>query len=218
MNLTDRTSGVALIAGSIGVLATISLHPLGQGLFDPATYESVTRHLMVVHSIALLSLPLWFLGAIGLSRRLDSGGHAAIVPLTFYGFALAAMLSCVTFDGLVMPGLAREIVNAAPGAGQAWRVAFNANEIVAMAFLHVFQVASSLALILWSVMMVRKGTLSRGLGYLGMLVGAATLLALLAGHLDRSHHAFALSILLQNAWLIAVGVALLRTQAQPARI
>src|SRR5215469_10246963 len=112
MNLTDRMSGLALIVGSVGVLLTLGLHPSGKGLIDPATYMAVTRHLMDVHSIALLSLPLWFLGAYGLSRRLAAAGHVAIVPLTLYGFGLAAMLSGVICDGLVMPGLARQIVNA----------------------------------------------------------------------------------------------------------
>jgi hypothetical protein len=208
MNLTDRMSGIAFIAGSVGVLTTLTLHPSGPGMLDAATYDAVTRHLVEVHSIALLSLPLWFLGAIGLSRRLDSAGHAAIVPLTFYGFGLTAMLSCVVFDGLVMPSLAREIVNAAPQTTQGWQIAFNSNEVVAMSFLHVFQVASSLSIILWSIMIAKKGVLSRSLGYFGLLVGASTLFALFAGHLDRSHHAFALSIFLQIAWLISVGISL----------
>jgi hypothetical protein len=177
-------------------------------MLDSTTYESVTRHLIEVHSIALLSLPLWFIGALGLSRKLDSAGHTAIVPLTFYGFGIAALLSCVIFDGLVMPGLARQIVEAVPEARQGWRIAFNANEVVATAFMDVFQVALSLAMILWSVMIVRKGVLSRSLGYFGLLVGASTLLALFGGHLDHSHHAFALSIFLQNVWLIAAGIAL----------
>src|SRR3974390_3306974 len=107
MNLDDRTSGLALIAGTVGVLATLGLHPSGEGIIDPAQYEAVTRHLIEVHSIALLSLPLWFLGAYGLSRRLACAGHATIVPLVFYGFALSAMMSGVVFDGLVAPGLAR---------------------------------------------------------------------------------------------------------------
>jgi hypothetical protein len=208
MNLTDRAAGVVFIAGSIGVLATLTLHPSGHGILDSSTYESVTRHLIEVHSIALLSLPLWFLGAIGLSRRLDSAGHTAIVPLTFYGFGIAAMLSCLIFDGIVTPGMARQIVNSVPEANQGWRTAFNANEVVVTAFMHVFQVASSLAIVLWSIMIVRKGALSCSLGYFGLLVGASTLLSLFGGQLLSSHHAFALSIFSQIAWLIAAGIVL----------
>jgi hypothetical protein len=211
MNLTDRMSGLALIVGSVGVLLTLGLHPSGRGIVDPATYMAVTRHLMEVHSIALLSLPLWFLGAYGLSRKLAAAGHVAIVPLTFYGFGMAAMLSGVICDGLVMPGLARQIVNAPAGAGQGWRVAFNVNELVAMTFVHVFLVASSLAIMLWAVMIVRKGAMARGLGYFGVVVGAATILTTVSGYLDQYHHVFAMTILLQAAWLVSVGGTLCKT-------
>jgi hypothetical protein len=211
MNLNDRMSGLALIVGSVGVLMTLGLHPSGRGIVDPATYEEVTRHLIEVHSIALLSLPLWFLGAYGLSRKLAAAGHVAIVPLTFYGFGMAAMMTGVVFDGLVTPGLARQIVNATPNTSQGWRIAFNANQVVDMAFVHVFLVASSLAIVLWSVMIIRKGVLARGVGMFGLLVGLAAILALLSGYTDKHEHVFLLSILLQAAWLATIGVLLYRT-------
>jgi hypothetical protein len=166
---------------------------------------------MEVHSIALISLPLWFLGAYGLSRRLAEAGHVAIVPLAFYGFGMAAMLSGVICDGLVMPGLARQIVNAAPNASQGWRIAFNANELVAMTFVHVFLVGSALAILLWSIMIARKGAMARGLGYFGVAVGVATVLITISGYLDQYHHVFAMTILLQAAWLVSVGGVMLRT-------
>jgi hypothetical protein len=208
MKLSDRESGFALIAGSLGILLTLGLHPSGRGMLDPATYEAVTRHLVEVHSIALFSLPFWFLGALGLSRRLDSAGHQAIFPLTFFSFGIAAMLTGVIFDGLVTPGLVRQLVNAAPEAGQGWRIAFIANEVVTMSFVHVFEMALPLAMVLWSVMIARRGVFPRGLGYLGILVGIAAIVALVSGHLDQNHHAFMVSILLQSLWLVSIGVVL----------
>jgi uncharacterized membrane protein len=86
---------------------------------------------------------------------------------------------------------------------------------VATAFLHVFQAATSIAMLLWSAMIVRKAALSRGIGYAGLLIGAATIAALVTGFIDKSHHAFAMSILLQVLWLIGIGVELCR-QPQPS--
>jgi len=211
MKLTDRESGFALIAGSVGILVTLSFHPSGHGMFDPATYETVTRRLVEVHSIALFSLPLWFLGALGLSRRLDSAGDGAIFPLTAFVFGIAAMLTGVVFDGLVTPGLARQLVNAAPEARQGWRTAFIANQVATLSFVHVFEMALPLAMVLWSVMIARTGALPRGLGYYGILIGGAAIVALVSGRLDREHHAFLASILLQVTWLIAVGIPLCYT-------
>jgi hypothetical protein len=214
MNLTDRESGFAFILGSVGILLTLGFHPSGRGMLDPATYVAVTRHLVEVHSIALFSLPFWFLGALGLSRRLDAAGHSAIFPQTFFSFGLAAMLTGVVFDGLVTPGLIRQLVEAAPEARQGWRIAFIANEVVSMSFVHVFEMAMPLAMVLWSLMIARSGVLPRELGYFGILVGMAAIVALLSGHLDHEQHAFLASILLQSIWLIGVGIGLCRTKRE----
>jgi len=52
-----RLSGWALIAGFVGILVTLVLHPNERRLFDPTHVESVARMTIVVHSIALFALP-----------------------------------------------------------------------------------------------------------------------------------------------------------------
>src|SRR5437868_6610703 len=104
---TDRVSGILLIAGSAGVIITLGLHPTGGDLFAPGHIDAAVRNLIAVHSVALASMPLWFLGACGLAKRLTSTELAASSPasqpgfagLVFYGFALAAMMNAVTIDG-----------------------------------------------------------------------------------------------------------------------
>src|SRR5208283_6183209 len=66
----DRMSGLALIASSVAGIITMSLHPTGHDLFVPGQLDSVIRVLVAVHALALVSLPVCFLGALGLSRRL----------------------------------------------------------------------------------------------------------------------------------------------------
>jgi hypothetical protein len=130
----ERLSGLALIAGSAGVIITLSLHPSGRGLFAPDTFAAEARKLIAVHSLALACLPIWFLGACGLTRRVgssgDSGKQVGFAGLVLYGFALAAMMTAVVFDGLVTPGLAARINEATGTVGQGWRIAFNYNGMV----------------------------------------------------------------------------------------
>jgi len=54
----DRLSGLALIAGTCGMIITMSLHPTGYVAAEP-----MIRMLIVVHAPALAWVPVQFLGA-----------------------------------------------------------------------------------------------------------------------------------------------------------
>ncbi|MBZ5722564.1 MAG: hypothetical protein LAO03_19675 [Acidobacteriia bacterium] len=215
----DRMAGLALIAGSAGVIVTLSLHPSGRELFEPGKFESAARTLIAVHSLALCSLPVWFLGACGLSRRVghpenpdDQLGFAGLV---LYGFAMAAMMVAVVMDGLVTPGLARHIVETTGTVdqatlGQSWRIALRYNGILDEAFVRVFITASSAAIGLWSVAIVRSRVLARGLGVYGCVLGAVTVIALISGQMDRYPHIFGMVVVGQAIWFVAAGGLLCR--------
>lgn len=213
----ERLGGLALIAGSAGVIITLGLHPSGRGLFSPDTFEAEARKLIAVHSLALVCLPLWFLGAWALARRVGTKGESdqqfGFAGLVFYAFALAAMMTAVVFDGLVSPGLAARINQATGTAGQGWRIAFNYNSSVDMAFVRVFIAASSLALLLWSVAVARREALPRALGVYGCLLTVATLVALLSGELDRYMHIFGMVLVGQALWFVIAGVLMYRQQS-----
>jgi len=212
MNENVRPSGWALIAGSMIVVVTLTFHPSERGLLDPAQTESVVWAMITVHSLALVALPLWFIGAYGLSRRVSPSNLIGVVGLVIYGFALLAMMNAVVIDGLVTPGLARAILNAAPDKTIEWKIAFNHNVLLDQAFMNVFLVASSAAIALWSSVIVCRGTLARAIGIFGCLLGAATLMGQFAGWLGRNPHVFGLVLIGQAAWFFSAGVQLCRSK------
>ena len=66
--MTDnRMSGLALILGSVGSIITMALHPTGHDLQVPGQLTPVTHMIVAVHALALICLPVMFLGAWGLS-------------------------------------------------------------------------------------------------------------------------------------------------------
>jgi hypothetical protein len=204
----DRMSGLALIAGSAGVIITLSLHPSGP--IRPEQIDSVVRLLVIVHSLALASLPLWFLGALGLSRRGPTTDRIAISALVLYGFGMLAVMNSVVFDGLVSPTLLRQIVVASSANTDMWRKLFSYNTSVDQAFLEVFVVASAAAIVLWSISIIRNRTLARGAAFYGFMLGPVTLVAVFSGMLNLSPHASSLLIFGQIAWFMIVGVLLCR--------
>jgi hypothetical protein len=214
-----RLSGWALIVGSVGILVTLVLHPNERGLFDPTQTESVGRTTIVVHSIALFALPLLFMGAVGFYRRIGWNSSVALAGLIIYGFALVAMLNAIVIDGLVTPGLARAIVNAGPGGSEGWKIALNHNGLLDAAFMNVFLMASSLAIALWSVAIVRTGAVARVIGILGFLLSAGTIIALVTGLLSRNLHLFLLALVGQAIWFLSNGVQLCRSnETEPSHI
>lgn len=206
----DRLSGLALILGSGGVIITMSLHPTGH--VAAAEIEPMVRMLIVVHALALACLPVLFLGAWGLTRRVASPDRLAMAGQVLYTFALLAVMNAAVADGLVTPSLLRQIVASAgsPPAIDGWRMISRYNFYVNQAYAQVFVAASSVAIVLWSASTWRSGKLARGLGIYGCILGPATLLALFSGRLNLDAHGFGMVIFGQAAWFIVAGALLWR--------
>ena len=171
----NRWSGVALIAGSVGSIITMALHPSGR--VAPEQMESMIRMLIGVHALALASTPVLFIGAWGLSWRSPSRDRLTLAALVFYTFALLAIMNAAVADGLVTPNIFRQMVASAgsPAAIDGWKMVSRYNFYVNQGYAQVFVAASSLAIILWSIAILRKRDLSWGLGIYGCVLGAVTL-------------------------------------------
>jgi hypothetical protein len=208
----ERVSGLALIAGSVGMIITMSLHPTGHDLFAPGQLAPVAHLAVTVHALALMSMPALFFGALGLSRYFGWGKRFSVAALVCYGFAMIAGMNAAVFSGLVAPGLARNIVGAEPVAAESWRIVFHYNGALNQGFALVLVVASSLAILLWSASMVRSAALSQVLGIYGCFLGPVTLIAVLSGHLRLDVHGFGLVVLGQAAWFIVAGAKLFRVR------
>jgi hypothetical protein len=206
--MTDtRLAGIALIAGSAAMIITMASHPQSIPA-NPDVAEAVAHMLIAVHSLALASVPVLFLGAWGLSRRLDAPGRMAMVGLVLYGFALVAVTSSAVFDGLVAPSLIRRIVAATPANHDLWQLAMLYNFELNQAFARLFAVASSIAILLWSVAIVRRGVLSRAVGIYGCVIAPLIIVAVASGLLTPNVHSFGALIFAQASWFVAVGAQL----------
>ena len=215
----ERLSGLALIAGSLATILTMSLHPSGR--IAPERIESVAKMLVAVHALVLASLPFLFLGAFGMSRRLASAGRLPMVALVLYAFALVSIMNAAVTDGLVSPHILREIVGATPAPLDGWRIALRYNGWLDEAFAQVYVVASSSAILLWSAAMLSSSTVSsssttrggappRVVAIYGCVLGPLTLIAMFSGLFSRAPHALGMLVIGEALWFIAVGAFLFR--------
>lgn len=204
----QQSGGAAWIAGSVLMLVTMSLHPSGHDLASVATFGHGAFLARATHGLALLSLPLSFLGALALMRRL--GTPASTLGLIFFGHALAAVMLAAIASGLVAPELfAARLASEGP-TSDGFGLLLHYNGELNQACAKVYVLGSALALFLWSLAILRTRAFAAALGWSGVLLALASVLALLSGHLRLDVHGFGAVVLGQAAWMISAGVGLWR--------
>src|SRR3954470_6007974 len=146
----NRLGGLALILGAICSFLTLTLHPGGGGhRVTPAQFEMLIAVIIGVHALALSGLPVSFVGALALTRRIDSTLRLGLLGLTIYGFGLIAALGAATMSGLVMPPILRQMVSKNEGSDQ-WHTLAAYTHDINQAFAQVHVIAFSVAIFVWS--------------------------------------------------------------------
>jgi hypothetical protein len=190
------------------MIITMISHPGGK--ISAAEIDHVARMLIGVHSLAIASIPVIFLGAWGMSRRIGGADRLAWAGLVLYAVAGIAVMNAAVCDGLLAPNLIRQIVSATPETRDGWRLVMNYNFQMNQAFARVYAVASSLAVVLWAVSILRNRTLGRGVGVYGVVLGAVTVAGIFSGFLTPDRHGFGILIFGQAIWFLIVAAGLWR--------
>ncbi len=192
------------------MIITMISHPGGK--ISPAEVDHVARMLIVVHSLALASIPVIFLGAWGMSRRIGGPDRLAWAGLVLYAVASIAVMNAAVLDGLIAPNLIKQILSATPETRDGWRIMMNYNFQMNQAFARVYAVGSSLAVVLWSVSILRYRTLSRGVGIYGVVLGVVTVAGIFSGLLTPDRHGFGMLIFGQAIWFLMVAGMMWRAE------
>lgn len=211
----DRKSGIVLIAGSLGGILTMAIHPTGAGSM---TAEQVA-HLSVVsgaaHSLAMVSMLLLFLGACGLTRSIAAADRISFAAIVTYGFACVAVLVATAVSGFIVPGILKHMVRDVTDAAHQWQIVIDGIFQINQAFARIYSVAASLAIILWSVSALRNGGFGRGVAIYGCIISPLIIVGIGIGHLRLDVHGMAAVMLGQAIWFIAVGSQLYSRGASP---
>lgn len=207
-----KAYGIALILGSLGIIATMIFHPTAHDLLADSDQVSRRGEIRAVatHSLALISCPVLLFGFIGLSRRLG-WEWPSLAALTAFAFSTAAALGAAVASGLIAPVLTREILEAADPSREMLHNLLWYNGLVNQAFAKVLVVASFCAILIWSVHLVNL-KLARITGIIGVIISLVSLAAFFAGHIRLDVHGFGMLVLAQSFWNILVGIFLFRTE------
>jgi hypothetical protein len=201
----DRKSGMALIAGSLGGILTMAIHPSGMA---SQTADQVA-HLSLIsgaaHSLALVSVLLLFLGACGLTICIAAADRLSFAAIVTYGFACVAIMIAAAVSGFTVPDLMKHMVHDVPDAARHWQIVIDGIFQINQAFARIYSVAASIAIILWSVSALRNGGLARGVAIYGFIVSPLIILGIAIGHLRLNVHGMGAVMLGQAIWFILAG-------------
>ena len=204
--------GAALIAGALGMSVTMAFHPTAHDLLAPGGGAARGGKALAAatHSLALASTPVLFFGFLGLSRRLGAGRPLVSAALVAYAFGAVAVVTAAVASGLVAPALTRQMLASDEATREALHRIFRYNGLLNQGFAKVYVVASSFAVVCWSLAVYGFGRFARVVAAFGCTAGLLSLAAFSAGHLHLDVHGFGLFVFAQSAWVVLAGVLLCR--------
>lgn len=208
----DRKAGIALIAGSLGGLLTMHIHPSGAvAITTQAQADRLATMSAAAHSLALVSVLLLFLGACGLTRRLWAPDRISFAAIVTYGFACVAVMLAAAVSGFIVPDIMKHMVRDVPANAHEWQLVMAGIFQINQGMAQIFSVGASVAIILWSVAVLRNRGLSLWLAVYGCIAGVAIIAAISSGHLPLNVKGMALVMLGQALWFLAAGGELCST-------
>ena len=207
--MTDnRKSGIAFIAGSIGGIVTMAIHPTGSHVLTPAQFEHLAVVSAIAHSLAMVSSLILVLGAFGLTRRLAAPDRLAFSGFVVFVFAVIAVLIATAVSGFIVPNIMRHMVKDVASNAPQWHIVIDAIFQINQAFSRIYSVATSVSIALWSISALRNGGLGRGIAIYGCIIAPLIILAICSSHLTLNVHGMAIVVFAQAVWFIGVGIQL----------
>ncbi len=214
--MTDnRMSGIALIAGPLGGMVTMAVHPTGGSSLTLPQAEHLAIISGMAHSLAMISFVTLFLGSVGLASRLADQVRKGVpdrlpfVGLVMFGFACVAVPIAAAVSGFIVSNIMEHMARDNESNVPQYRLIIDAMFQVNQAFSRIFSVAALIATLLWSVSGLRNGGLNRGLCIYGCIVAPLVTLGIVTGYLPLNVHGMGIVVLAMAIWFVTAGLRLL---------
>jgi hypothetical protein len=146
-----------------------------------------------------------FLGAFGLARAIASVDRTAFAGIVVFGFACVAVFLAATVSGFIIPAIMQRMARDAGVNMRTWQIVIDSIFQINQAFARIYSVAASVAVILWSVSILKNGGLGRRVAFYGCIISALIIVGVGVGHLRLNVHGMAAVWFGQAIWFIVAG-------------
>jgi hypothetical protein len=203
----EKSSGVAIVIGSLFMVLTMALHPAGGNV---AHIRQMSDIIIASHSLAILSIIVLSYGLVGLAIKLKSDIVLSYGGAVLFVFSAVAVMMAAALNGLAIPFFLERMGEITSENNGMIRAVLLYNYSLNKAFDLIFILAMSGASVLWSWAIVRTGLLKKWLGWLGLVVGILAIAMTLFGFVFTDLPGLRIFIGAFVVWLVAVGGALAR--------
>ncbi|WP_299211323.1 hypothetical protein [uncultured Aquimarina sp.] len=208
-NQLEKSAGIALIIGSILVIITMVFHPVG-GNFEHLL--KISKMAITSHALAILSIPILTFGFWGLTVRLGKNNSLSLLGFIIIVFGLLAGMMAAAINGLALSFFIKRY------HGQSTEIIAQINHIIHYGFAlnkamdYIFIAACCFAIVLWSIVIVKKSILPKWIAYLGILLGITAIILMLFNVAFTNLYSFRIFIAGLVSWIILTGYALTKTK------
>jgi hypothetical protein len=157
----------SLIIATLLLIFTMVLHPMGGSI---EYIQKISTVIMTTHALAILSVPFWILGFWGLTKQLEDDSLMALAAFIIMSVGMFAVLLAASVNGLVLPLFVNRYQNATPETISAIKLIVVYNTSLNKAFDLIYTGASCLAILLWSIAILKTRRLPVWLGWSGILL------------------------------------------------
>lgn len=200
-----KAAGISLLTGAVFATMTMALHPVGGSLEEIARKKGV---FLFTHSLALFTIPFLAFGFWGLATALLTKSRLSFLSFAICCFALIAVMVAGTVNGFVLPVFASNYSGSTVDGTVLQTVRYY-GWILGSSMDYIFITGLSLAIVLWSIIMITTRQLSVWLGWYGLLIVAGTVLGLLLKFNFTTKYGFGLFIFTIVSWLIVASLQLI---------
>jgi hypothetical protein len=198
----QKLAGYCLIIGSILMVLTMALHPSGG---DIEHIIKISKVAITAHSIAIFSLPFVAIGFYGLAQILKTDNHLSLLGLAFVGFGLVAIMLAAALNGLILP---MYVLKNQGQTGQNLEtlkliIRYGSTFNAAMDF--IFIAGYSIAMLLWSIIILKTAILPRWIGIYGIGLLVVCIIAHISHFNFISVTGFAIYVFGIVSWIVLIG-------------
>ena len=200
-----KASGISLLTGAVLATITMAIHPVGGSLAEIAARKGV---FIFTHSLALISIPFIAFGFWGLATALVTKSRISFLSFAVSCFGLIAVMAAGTLNGFVLPMFASNY-SGSKVDGAVLQAVRDYGWLLGSSMDYIFITGVSLAIAIWSGIMIATGHLSKWLGYYGLLIVVVTVSGLFMEFNFTSDVGFGVFIFTLVSWLIIAAMLLI---------
>lgn len=203
-----KASAYCLLLGSFLATLAMTMHPMGGDIQHIVKIKSV---LTFSHSIAIFCLPFIGFGFWGLSKLLLTKSKISTLAFIIFSFGLFAAMIAATINGLTLPSFAANYATNQNDIPTIKKI-IDYGKYINIPMATIFISATSLAVGIWSFLIIQTKQISKWLGYFGLTIIAFGLLGVVLKFNFTDLLGFRTFTFGLVIWKIAVGINMLKKQ------